>query len=353
MKFASLRYIIGLIIVSCYLNSYGQQRISKQEYIETYKELAIREMQRYGIPASITMAQALLESDDGNSPLSQESNNHFGIKCHNNWTGETVYHNDDKQNECFRKYPQVIDSYEDHSQLLTTAKRYASLFSLRADDYKGWAYGLRKAGYATNPQYPELLIQIIENNQLYLLDDPSKAGSYMLTNNNKTSNYNKASKRSHKKTPDKQIVDNNKTVKRYNTDPEWVVSTARHLVMQRNNVDYIIAKEGDTFESLSNELDLMRWEFYSYNDFPKNYEPHAGEIIYLQPKRRYAEKGNEKHIVAPGETMQSISQFYALKMRRLYRFNDMKQPAQPATGDTLWLRGSKPSNKSFWSRIFG
>jgi hypothetical protein len=356
MKFALLRYIICSIVILYSLNSNGQQRISKQEYIQTYKDLAIREMQRYGIPASITMAQALLESDDGNSALSIESNNHFGIKCHNNWAGETIYHDDDKQNECFRKYPQVADSYEDHSQLLITSKRYSSLFHLRADDYKGWAYGLRKAGYATNPQYSDLLIQIIENNQLYLLDDPSKAGSLVFANNSKTNNYDKNDKVSkrHRKTPsDKQTVSNKGTVKRYNTDPEWVVSTARHLVMQRNEVDYIIAKEGDTFESLSREIDLMHWEFYSYNDLPKDYEPHAGEIIYLQPKRRYAEKGNEKHIVAPGETMQSISQLYALKLRRLYRFNEMEKPAQPAVGDTLWLRGHKPSNKNFWSRIFG
>ena len=149
----------------------GQQKLSREEYIRRYKGLAVEEMDIYGIPASIKMAQALLESDNGNGRLAREANNHFGIKCKSTWTGATISHDDDAAGECFRKYASVEDSYRDHSEFLDRSERYQDLFKLDPLDYKGWAYGLKQAGYATNPQYAELLIKIIEDNRLYLLDE--------------------------------------------------------------------------------------------------------------------------------------------------------------------------------------
>lgn len=150
------------------------QKMSSVEYIAKYKDLAISEMNQYGIPASITLAQGVLESGNGNSELARKAKNHFGIKCHSSWTGKKVYHDDDEAQECFRKYPTVSASYRDHSIFLQKA-RYANLFELSITDYRGWAKGLKKAGYATNPQYPERLINIIELHHLQQYDNPSDA----------------------------------------------------------------------------------------------------------------------------------------------------------------------------------
>ena len=139
-------------------------------YIENYSIIAKDEMQLYGIPASITLAQGILESGAGRSGLSRKSNNHFGIKCHKDWTGERVYHDDDELQECFRKYKDPDISFRDHSLFLTERTRYKDLFKLKKDDYKGWAKGLRKAGYATDPKYPKKLITIIERYKLFKLD---------------------------------------------------------------------------------------------------------------------------------------------------------------------------------------
>lgn len=141
------------------------------DYIETYKDIAIKKMEEYKIPASITLAQGILESGNGLSELTKKANNHFGIKCHSTWNGKKVYHDDDKRNECFRKYPSAEGSFDDHSLFLTRRGRYEFLFELRPDDYKGWAKGLKKAGYATDRKYPRKLISFIENFELYAYDE--------------------------------------------------------------------------------------------------------------------------------------------------------------------------------------
>lgn len=144
-------------------------KFTAEDYIRMYEKLAIRQMKKHGIPASITLAQGILESANGNSDLARNANNHFGIKCTTDWGGKSYYKDDDEPNSCFRKYPNVESSYEDHSDFLKR-KRYAALFSLKRTDYKGWAHGLKKAGYATNPKYPELLINLIERYSLYKYD---------------------------------------------------------------------------------------------------------------------------------------------------------------------------------------
>jgi LysM repeat protein len=289
------------------------QRITDDQYIAKYKGLAIKEMKRTGIPASITMAQALLESDNGNSTLATQSNNHFGVKCHADWKGERVYRDDDQKDDCFRVYKNAAESFADHSDLLRFQKRYAFLFDLKTTDYKGWAQGLKKAGYATNPQYPQLLINIIEKKNLQALDEGREIQK-MATSPRKKQSYD---------------------------EPEYVVTVAKHPLQTRNRRTYIVAKNGDTFVSLAQELNMMEWQFPKYNELPKDYKLKAGDILFTEPKRRRADVGNKEHIVTKGETMYSISQLYGVKLHRLYYLNRMKEPDQPQVGDTLRLRWRK------------
>ena len=172
-----LDFTISIFLCLLSFSGYSQAKITVEEYISLYKDLAIKEMKTYRIPASVTLAQGILESENGNSPLALEANNHFGIKCHKEWTGKTYIYDDDIKDECFRKYIKVEDSYRDHSEFLTTRDRYKSLFDLDITDYKGWAYGLKEAGYATNPRYPEILIRIIEENGLMELDQVGSSQS--------------------------------------------------------------------------------------------------------------------------------------------------------------------------------
>ncbi len=273
-------------------------------YIEKYKELAISEMKRTGIPASITLAQGLLESDNGNSRLARKANNHFGIKCHDSWEGGRIYHDDDAKGECFRRYKSVYDSYKDHSHFLTKASRYAFLFELKPDDYKRWARGLKKAGYATDPTYARRLIKIIEENELYKYD-----GDY---------------------DEDKDLF---YTVKQ---------TEKPHEIRTVNRRDYIIAKEGDTYIDIAKTYEMMKWEVYKYNDLPKDADITPGQRIFIQPKRNKAARGNKFHYVKEGETMYTISQQYAIKLKKLYKRNDMNpgEPIEP--GQKIWLRVRKP-----------
>lgn len=298
------------------------------EYINKYRDIAISGMTRYQIPASIKMAQGILESSSGNSPLAREANNHFGIKCKKEWTGPTYIQDDDEKNECFRKYDSALASYEDHSLFLTKNQRYASLFTLDRNDYKGWAHGLKKAGYATNPQYAQLLIKTIEENNLSELDKPGKAAAYrepaagnVAPKTSVSSGSGKQGKRSHsgEDLPDFELR-----------------KQGKRSVMSRNEVEYIVAKEGDSFEKLAQELDLMEWQLPKYNDLPRNTILHSGDIVYLQPKRRKAEQAS--HVVREGEKMQAISQQYAIKLKRLYALNGMEFGTQAKAGQTLKLR---------------
>jgi LysM repeat protein len=265
--------------------------------------MAIHEMQRSGVPASITLAQGALESGDGNSSLAKRANNHFGIKCHNDWTGKKVYQDDDAKNECFRKYASVEDSYRDHSDYLKAKSRYAFLFELDISDYKGWAKGLKKAGYATSPTYAEKLIDIIEAYGLYKYDR----------------NAEKA------KAPHSRSISH-----RY-------AAPARN-VLERNRVKYVVASAGDTYESLTDEFGKMSWEIPDYNDIVNPDSLVAGQVIFLQPKRNKAESGKNTHVVKEGETMYTISQLYAIKLPRLYLMNDMNPGTRPSVGTVLQLR---------------
>lgn len=275
-----------------------------QDYIDQYKDLAIEEMLRHNIPASITLAQGLLESGAGSSELAMRGNNHFGIKCHG-WTGRTVYHDDDERQECFRAYDSVRDSYEDHSMFLRRGRRYASLFTLNRNDYKGWAYGLKAAGYATNPLYANSLINIIETYGLYKFDSA--------------------------RTYDKFRVEHQP--KNIFVSPQ----TGLHTIRMCNKNYYVIARRGDTFRSIGEEVGLSYRRLARYNERDKNDTLQDGDIIYLKKKRTKADRSFRKvdHVVKAGESMYSISQKYGIQLKSLYKKNGLTPDYQINVGDRL------------------
>ncbi len=316
-------------------------RMEREQYIRRYAPLAIEEMERTGIPASITMAQALLESDNGNSYLAVYGKNHFGIKCHKDWTGKKIYYDDDARHECFRKYNDVEESYRDHSDFLRSKSRYDFLFELDPMDYKAWARGLKKAGYATNPHYASLLIRIIEENRLYELD---REGLKALRDGRMASAPSVSQGAAAR--PSGEVAGTASDVREQVSQPPaaleeegFVISAGRrHQVLINNRVNYIIVRPGDTFESLTRELGLVPGELPKYNELDKHAELTPGQILYLQPKRRQAELGKKEHVVKEGETMYSISQKYAIKLKYLYEMNHMKPGEEPLPGQHLRLR---------------
>ena len=285
-----------ILIISC-LTLQAQTRNKQYEaYIKKYRELAVEEMKKYHIPASITLAQGLLESGAGQSTLARKSNNHFGIKCGSDWYGKTVSHDDDARGECFRAYKHPKDSYEDHSKFLAGRPRYASLFNLNITDYKGWARGLKKAGYATNPRYADQLIGIIELYELYKYDDK---------------NYLKWIKK--------------------NPNP--------HQTYIANDLLYIVVRAGDSWKSISQEFDISQKKLRKYNDLYKGYALQVGDILYLEKKNKKADKEHIVHVLRAGESMYSISQKYGIRLKNLYKLNKMDEddPA-PKIGTILRLR---------------
>lgn len=286
-----------LILIICCLTLQAQTRNKQYEaYIKKYRELAVEEMKKYHIPASITLAQGLLESGAGQSALARKSNNHFGIKCGSDWYGKTVSHDDDARGECFRAYKHPKDSYEDHSKFLAGRPRYASLFNLNITDYKGWARGLKKAGYATNPRYADQLIGIIELYELYKYDDK---------------NYLKWLKK--------------------NPNP--------HQTYIANDLLYIVVRAGDSWKSISQEFDISQKKLRKYNDLYKGYALQVGDILYLEKKNKKADKEHIVHVLRAGESMYSISQKYGIRLKNLYKLNKMDEDdSAPEIGTILRLR---------------
>ncbi|WP_340114975.1 glucosaminidase domain-containing protein [Maribellus mangrovi] len=296
------------------LSIFSTAQISRTEYIRRYQLLAIEEMNRSGIPASITMAQGCLESGNGNSELSRKSNNHFGIKCKKSWRGKKVYYDDDHRNECFRSYTSVEESYIDHTNFLMDNPRYADLFRLDHTDYKGWAKGLKKAGYATAHDYDKRLIRIIEENKLHRLD-------LRMTFNEMSAFEQKSMGKS---------MSSTLSINPYNS----------HEVIKMNRVKAVVAKKGDTFEMIAQELGLNDWELYNYNDRKPGYRPVPNEVIYIKPKKSKS-KTRETHRAQAGESMHFISQMYGIKLKSLYRKNRMSPGEQPVAGQIIQLQKKK------------
>lgn len=305
------RRVLYILILMSYISAdlpAQQNKLTRKEYIAKYQDIAIKEMARTGIPASIKIAQGILESNNGNSRLATKANNHFGIKCHD-WDGRKIRHDDDASRECFRKYSSVEESYHDHSDFLTSKSRYAKLFELASTDYRQWAIGLRKAGYATSPTYADALIKIIEENKLYLLDQGVEISD--------KKDYTEQK-------PKRVLVDKQRSSRE---------------VFENNRVKYIIAKSSDTYSSLTEELEMLPWQLAKYNELPQNFNLTEGQIIYIQPKRVNSDPRSTVHVVAEGETMYLISQKYAIRLDKLYSRNLMKPGTEPETGIKLLLRG--------------
>jgi LysM repeat protein len=314
MKYITVKLHAILILLSFIsFSSFGQ--LSRREYINKFQLLAIEEMNRSGIPASIKMAQACLESSNGNSDLSRMSNNHFGIKCKTTWRGEKVYYDDDHKGECFRKYKTVEESFIDHTNFLVGNPRYASLFELPRDDYKGWARGLKKAGYATAPNYHQLLIKIIDDYQLYRLDYKMDINEMVAFSQ-------------HKLNPN---ISNEMTINPFRS----------HKVSRINGLKAVVARKGDTFEVIAQELGMLDWELYKFNEHQQGYVPQPGEVVYIQQKRRRAAKNHKTHIVREGETMHYIAQMYGIQLRPLYRRNNLDWGEQPAVSEAIFLRSRR------------
>lgn len=282
----------------------GQNRVrSYEDYIDRYSDLAITHMRLYEIPASITLAQGILESGAGMSDLARRSNNHFGIKCHNGWRGDVVKADDDLPNECFRKYDRVEDSYQDHSEYLVNGSRYSPLFALSITDYKGWARGLQKFGYATDKAYANKLIKIIEDYELYRFDDKK---------------YRRVSD------SDRQL--------------QQLQETWTHQPYITHGLVYVIAVNGDTFGSIAKEFGFREKDLLKFNEVPKDFPLSEGDIVYFQKKKTRADKPYEYHTVQVGESMHSISQQYGIQLKNLYRLNKKSYDYVPVEGDVLRLR---------------
>ena len=304
------------------------QKITPEEYIKKYAKVAIKEMELFGIPASITLAQACLESNFGNSYLSRVANNHFGIKCHQSWTGKKVYKDDDAKHECFRHYKSAWESFRDHSKFLKNGRRYQFLFEYKVTDYKKWAYGLKKAGYATASDYPKRLIELIKRYELYKYDQMASTNEQMASND--------VAKQKKKKRP---YVKNKH---RQKPDDTFTFNPFGRTIKTNNRVKYIVARKGDTFYKIAEELGMMRWQLYKYNDLPKDAQPEPGKRYYIQPKRSRAERGIETYTVQNGETLYDISQRFAVKMRSILRKNNLSSPNDIKPGMVLYLRHRKP-----------
>lgn len=299
--------ILSVLFVPARLN--GQQRVSTYEaYIDRYGETAVEHMERYRIPASITLAQGILESGAGMSELARRSNNHFGIKCHRGWNGPSVYAADDTPNDCFRSYETVEESYQDHSEFLVAGVRYRSLFELSLTDYKGWARGLQKSGYATDRAYANKLIKLIEDYELYRFDDPK---------------YRKGVSRRERE--ERRRLEASRAI--------W-----EHQPYITHGLVYVIAVSGDSYAGIAREFGFDPEELLKYNEVPADFPLSEGDIVYFQKKKDRADKPYEFHTVQVGESMYSISQKYGIRMRNLYRLNKKSYEYIPEEGDVLKLR---------------
>lgn len=319
--FRRMLLILGLVIPVFNMLIASPGRMTRQEYIDKYARLAVMEMIEYHIPASITMAQACLESSDGNSELTRQSNNHFGIKCKSNWTGASVRHNDDEANECFRKYRTPEESFRDHSNFITSSPRYGFLFKYDIRDFKKWAHGLRQAGYATDPAYPAKLIKIIEDFRLYELDQMDWK-------------YVKSPERKH------SIFSIFGFLRKKSAEENLKVASGYKLrpIGKRNRCKAFIAIEGDDYARIAEETGKKDWQIYKYNDAQSGDVPVAGEPVYLQTKRAKAPRGNDFHEVQEGETLRSIAQWYGVRMQSLRRMNNLPDSVDVAPGMQLSLR---------------
>lgn len=301
-------------------------------YIETYRDMAIEQQRKHKIPAAITMAQGILESAAGRSELATQANNHFGIKCTSDWPGRTYTHDDDKKDECFRRYANVRDSYEDHS-LFLKRKRYESLFSLPIGDYKNWAYGLKACGYATDPKYPEKLIQLIELYELdkLTMDERLQKGGFVSESDTVWTEY----------TNESSLIDfvSQGQINDYVSPPmEDLELYSDHRSGYRNGVRFIIAGPGETFASLAHFLNIRERSLRKYNDALDTRELEAGDMVYIYPKKKRSGRKFRYYYFKPGDDAWEIAQKYGIKLKSLYELNGIPYGTPLRTSQRLRLR---------------
>ena len=320
-----LFFLISVLMCFTASAQTAQQKALADAYLEKYAEMAVEEMHRSGVPASVTLAQGMLESSYGRSELAVKANNHFGIQCHNDWKGKRYEHMDAGQLRQFRKYKSVLDSYADHSDFLANGKRYDSLFKLDRTDYNGWAYGLKSAGYAEDPEYAAKLIRVIE---MYGLDRYDTMTDVVVAEKKKDKEV--------KETPvvvavqkEEPLTERQRRTYRYNLTRE---------MYSQNEVPFIYAYEGETYSDIARQYGLFVSEILSFNDASEDCELPRGAVVYLQAKKRKAAKGYDEYVVEEGMGMHEISQKFAVKVKRLRRMNDVDAEYVPQTGDVIKLR---------------
>jgi LysM repeat protein len=299
-----MKIVITYILYSITLTVLAQKKMTPEEYINTFKEDAVKEMYLHKVPACITLAQGMLESGNGNSALCKNANNHFGIKCHKEWAGETYTMDDDSADECFRKYETALDSYSDHSLFLFSRSRYSQLFELPINDYKAWCIGLKAAGYATDPKYPERLIELIEKYKLHELN-----------------------------------INENTPKQNFPAYDEIKSKMAIREVYRFNHIRFVIAKENDSFYKIAKEFNLELEEIIEYNDLSKSDKLSYGQKIYIEKKRRKALE--PIHVVQKNETLKSISQLHGIRLSSVCKKNKLKSDSKLKVGDVLYLRQKK------------
>ncbi|HMT95138.1 MAG TPA: glucosaminidase domain-containing protein [Ferruginibacter sp.] len=328
------KLVTGILFCLMYYISTGQTP-QQQAYIETYKDLAVKEMKRSGIPASITLAQGLLETEAGTSDLVKRSNNHFGIKCKSTWTGPSVSHTDDAPNECFRKYATAEESYSDHSNFLRGSDRYSFLFELPANDYKGWAYGLKKAGYATNPNYPKILIKYIEANNLQQYDDVDIIPGDIAKTTPEAVPEIKPEAKAEKKSPIAKVVDVvEKIVK-----PNPVVPKNPKLIAGKskvNGIKALFAQKGTSLLAIATANDIPLVKLLEYNDRKTDGLLSEDQVVYLDKKMK---QGNKHFYYSlQDETLYQVSQNFGIQLQYLVQYNNLSETAKIKKGQKIWLK---------------
>ena len=335
-----------------------EEKTPQEIYIDQFATLAVEEMYRSGVPASITLAQGLLESRYGLSELAVKGNNHFGIKCHNGWTGKKMYHDDDRKGECFRVYPSPEQSYRDHSDFLRYRDRYKFLFDYKITDYKSWAHGLKKAGYATDPSYPSKLIKLIEDYGLHEYDRKPASFAKSDRKSHRASEKTETRKEKAAAKKEKAVVRKDKPAVRKDV-PEELPKSPNEIeqvesltqeqrqefhfsmsreVYKRNGVPFVRTVEGETLASIAASNNLFVRELIKFNDLAGEESLAPGTEIYLKPKKKQAVKGLDKHVVEGDESIRSISQRYGVRMKNLLKMNGMTTGDVIRDGDIIKLR---------------
>ena len=345
------RYLFVLSACVCAsVFAVGQQLQMYSDYIAVFAPTAVAQMEEHGIPASITLAQGLLESGAGRSDLTQRSNNHFGIKCTSDWTGKTTAHDDDKLKECFRVYDDPSESYRDHS-LFLKRNRYSSLFELDKTDYRGWAHGLKRCGYATDPNYPTKLIKLIEDYNLSKYDkmslkdveEPSEELKSRYVNSMKKKTSSSLPSTTTSKTAQKdgsQLITTKKSSSETGMpelpQKQTMGSISERKIRSTNGCKYIIARGDDTYAVISAEYNIAENRLRDFNEAGRKSEPKRGERVYLQHKKNHGSQST--HVVKAGETMRKIAQEEGIKLSKLYSYNSVAEGDQPEAGQVLRLK---------------